>query len=110
MPQIKMAQRRWKSLSQIFVGPYLISRNENQGSLNFNKQTYITTNSGLSTNIGCGVMSSSLCKKLEGAIFSFQVESLEDGVVLHLSDHRARLAGRIGENDNIPLQSFIEPE
>src|SRR5437660_3256186 len=26
------------------------------------------------------VMSSSLCKKLEGAVFPFQVESLEDGV------------------------------
>ena len=48
MPQIKMAQRRWRSLSQIFVGPYLISRNENQGSLKNVTTDLYTTNSGLS--------------------------------------------------------------
>jgi hypothetical protein len=44
-------------------------------------------------------MSSGLCKKLEGAVFPFQVESLEDGV------NDAVHAGDIDEADDGPSSS-----
>src|SRR6202142_3727317 len=45
------------------------------------------------------VMSSGLCKKLEGAVFPFQVESLEDGIddTVH--------AGNVDEADHGPGSS-----
>jgi hypothetical protein len=79
MPQIKMAQRRWKSLSQIFVGPYLISRNENQGSLNFNKQTYI--------------QQTVVCQRiLEGGDVKLPVQKA-DGAVLVVEVNRWKMDG-----------------
>src|SRR5258707_8714453 len=44
-------------------------------------------------------MSSGLCKKLEGAVFPFQVESLEDGI------HDAVHAGYVDEADHGPGSS-----
>jgi hypothetical protein len=40
----------------------------------------LTLWSGIESNRTNRVMSSCLCKKLEGAIFPFQIESLENGV------------------------------
>jgi hypothetical protein len=40
----------------------------------------LTLWSGIESNRTKGVMSSRLCKELEGAIFPFQIKSLENGV------------------------------
>ena len=50
-------------------------------------------------------MSSCLCKKLEGAVFPFQVKSLEDGV--DNAVHRTKLNFEKGQSRKEPIE-FME--
>jgi hypothetical protein len=98
-----MAQRRWMSLSQIFVGPDM---SERKSGLTKNITTNLyTTDISLSTNIGERVMLSGQYKSFESAIFPFQVESPPQ-----LSDHEHEYPGRIAESNSFPIQSYIDPE